>query len=423
MHLLKIFKKNKFIKQEDLDLWLFEVSVWLHEFSRALVAVFIPIFLYQTGYSVGEIMLYYFLYNVLDVPFNLASRWMVRRIGARKVIIMGSFFLVAFFVSLLSLTANNWPFLLIVALFAALYDTFYWVAHVYLFLKCSKNDDNVSSDNSLLINIRKLAGIFAPLLGVTILIFFSEKVLIAVSVIILMFSLIPLFKIKKISDKPKRKQKSFKKFFNNWDTAKDYIATCFYSIHCSAEDIIWPLFIFIIFESMESVAIIPTIVSVTTLVFTYLAGKIVKKNREAMIALASVMIALVWLTRLLFENGTFYYASIFLVGMFTIFISIPLDSCIYEKGERKDTLTASMWRNIAYMLPKMIFYGLLALSINVFNVSFVIAATSLLVIILVIYLLERFFLMRKKKKRKRRTTSKTSKKKKYVKKKYVRKRK
>lgn len=266
-------------------------------------------------------------------------------------------------------------------MFAAIYDTFYWIAHLYIFMHCSKNDDNVSGDASVLSITRKLASFSAPILGALILFFFDRKILISTSIFFLILSVIPLLKIKNVPDKPRRKQKNFREFFSSWDVVKDYLILCFYGIHSATEDIIWPLFVFLFFSDINSVAAIPVIVSLTTMFFTYWAGKINKKRRGCLMIFGGVSMVIVWLLRLILENSLFYYFSIFLISLFSILISIPLDSEIFEKGEKIDTLSASTWRNTASMLFRVLLYGTLIVLVNVFNISFILAALSILVVV------------------------------------------
>jgi hypothetical protein len=350
-----------------------------------MIAVFIPIFLLQMGHSVAEVILYFFIYNVFDFPLNFFARWLIQKIGARRVIILGSFALTIFFAILYNLSYGNWPLLISMAFFAALYDALYWVAHIYLFMGCEKNDDNISGGVSFLYIIKRIAGILAPILGALILIFFKQKVLIIVSTIILILSIWPLFKIKETKDKPEGRPMKIKSFFRKWDDVKEYLLLGIYSFHNVAEGVIWPIFIFILFKSIESVALIPVIVSVTAIVFAGLTGRIKKVERNKTMAIGAFLIAVVWILRLVIVNNIFYYLSIFFVGLFSIFVSLPLDSSLFEKGEKRDALNTSTYRNTFSMFPRIFFYGALYILLDVFKISFLSAAVAMLVVMAINY--------------------------------------
>ncbi|MFC1622802.1 MFS transporter [Patescibacteria group bacterium] len=362
------------------DFWLFEFSVWLHTFAVSMVAIFIPIFLLQIGYSIGEVMIFYLIYNIADVPLNFFARFLTRKMGARWVIILGSIAAILLFVSLFELTPGNWPLLILVAIFAALYDTFYWVAHIYFFMKCSKDDENISKDTGIMRIIKRIAGMAAPALGALILVSWDRGALLWISIVVLALSLIPLFKIKGVDDKPKRKQKSFSEFFSSWDISRDYISSMLLTLHRSAEGVLWPIFIYLLFVDIEAVAILPIIVSATAVMFIYVAGKTKKQKRDFVMAIASMAIALTWIARLFVDDSAFYYISVFLIGFFTIFVGIPLDSYIFEKGEKIDTLSASTYRNTANMFANVILFGVLSIMVNVFDASFILASLSMFVV-------------------------------------------
>lgn len=392
MQLFHLYNRNKLVRLIHSKMWMFEFSIWLHTFSRSLVSIFIPILLLKSGYSVNEVILFYFLYNVIDVPLNFLARWCVRKIGARNVVILGTLFSIGFFVCLFNISANNWALLIKLAVFAALYDTFYWVAHLYLFVKCSNKKNDVASDASGLSIARRLAGLMAPALGALVLILSNQDVLISVSIVLLSLSLLPLLRIKGIPDKPLRKQKSFRSFFKSWKITKDFLSVGFFGIHSSVEGIIWPIFIFTYFESVESVAILPIIASITSIIFTYFVGKTTKSKRSLLIAVGGIAISFVWILRLFVTADFFYFFSVFLVGIFAVFISLPLDSSLLEKGEKRDLLSASTYRNIASMSANVLLYGTLCLLINIFDASFYIAALSTLLVVFTSYLIGQVFL-------------------------------
>lgn len=360
---------------------LFELSIWLHVFARSMIMVFVPVFLLKLGYSVGSVMLYYCIYNIFDIPLNFIVKWVIQKIGARYVMLLATLFVIFGFLILYLMSPNNWMLLILLALFFAVYDTGYWISHMYLFMICSKQSLNISGNTSMLYIVRRFAGVLAPVFGAIILVFLNQQILIFISIGILLISTLPLFKIKNLQDRPKKENiLNIKKFFNKKSDIKEYIIQGVYSFHSVAEGVIWPIFIFLFFGTIESVAIIPVMVSVTGIIFTYFAGKIKKANRAKTIFFGAFMMAIIWLMRIFFENNIFYFASVVLIGFFSILVTLPLDSSMFEKGNSKDPLSTATYKNASSMLPRVFFYGLLVILLDVFKISFVTAAISLLVL-------------------------------------------
>ncbi|MFH1430124.1 MAG: MFS transporter [Candidatus Uhrbacteria bacterium] len=366
------------------DLRRFDFAIWTHTFGQSLVSIFVPIFLLRLGYSIESVIWFFIIYNAIDVPLNLVARWMVWRIGAIRTIMVGLVFEVLFFVLLFSLGSGNWPLLIIIAAAAAAFDVCYWVAHIYFFMRVSPNNDNVSGDTSMLEIMRSVAGILAPAIGAMLFIFIGQRTLIAVSAVIISASILPLLSIRHTSDRPAHRPKTIRVFFTSLHDARAQIVRALFSVHGAAEGVIWPLFIYMTFTTIESVALVPIIVSLTTIVFMYIAGRMEHRWRTASVVIGAASIAVVWGLRLVVDNTIFYYVSIFLVGFFAVLVTIPTDSCLFEEGERKDALTASTYRNLFGMLMRLVFFVVLAILTDVFHVSFLTAAMSLLALVAVV---------------------------------------
>lgn len=386
MHLFRTYHHHQFHRSIKAEFWLYELSVWLHVLGRSVIAVFIPILLLELDYSVREVFIYYLMYHIFDIPFNWLARAYIVKWGARNAIILATVLSLFFFVLLYNLGPAAWLMLVFMALFSGLYDSLYWVAHIYYFLESSKKRHASEKDTSIMYIVRKVGSILAPAIGAVILIFFNEHILIAVSVFFLLLSIVPLFFMNQVSDKPKKPPLKARAFFAKTKTVREYVSLVLYSVHAEVEDVIWPIFIYITFQSIESVAAVPIIVSIVTIIFSYYTGRFSNKKTTRMIAAGGVFIGCIWIARLLFDNTVFYFVSIALVGLFSVFVSLPIDSHIYEKTENIDSLTASTYRNAGIMIPHLVMYITLIAILSMFEVSFVMAALSVFLLFPALYM-------------------------------------
>lgn len=149
----------------------------------------------------------------MDVPLNFLARKSTLKIGARNTIIIGVVFEIISFV-VLYFVAYSWKMLIAFAFTWAMYDTFYWVAHWFIFNECVKVKKGVGKQVGFLFIIRRLGSVASPAIGAIFLIFFAKEYLILVSILFVIISLIPLFSIKLDFMQPKIKQ-SFKQFFKD----------------------------------------------------------------------------------------------------------------------------------------------------------------------------------------------------------------
>jgi len=386
MQIFHLYHQRQLYKLAHSKFWQLEFAIWLHIFARTLISIFIPILLLQIGYSIGQIMLYYFLLTITDVPLNFLARWLITKIGARMVMMLSTLAAILFFTGLYLLESTNWPLLLTIIFLGALYDAFYFVSHIYLFIKSETEIPVSRKSTSWLYIVKMFAALVGPIIGGVILIFSSRHVLILASVFFFAISILPLLHLKNLPDKPTRIQPSFKKFFQQKTDRRNFLSHAFFSIHRNVEIILWPLFIYLIFTTIESVAYVPVIISLTTIVFSYWVGQTQKYRKETLIVIGSLLIGFVWLIRLTSATSYVYYLSIFLISFFALLVTIPLDSDIFERGLKASALNTATYRNAASMGTQAILFGTLYLAVDVFQVGFVITILCLLVLLSINYL-------------------------------------
>jgi MFS family permease len=366
------------------DFWLYELAVWLHTLSQSFVTIFIPVLMLKLGYDLHTVVIFFLVYNTIDAPLNILARRVIRWLGARLTIALAILAVIGFFWIFLRLQSADTWMLLFLAFLIAIYDSFYWVSHFFLFIESGKASKYAGTSTGSMYAVRQFGLLLGPAIGAVILIFFSRQVLIYAVIIGFALSLVPLVALNGFPDRPRGKSLSFKKFFSTWKGKRAFLSSAFYGIHDSVESNLFPLFIFTLFGTIQSVAVIPILLSVSAIGVAVILGRARPKRREMAIILGGILITLMWLVRITFGTPVVYYATVLAVSVCAYFVLVPLDSLIFEYGHKVgDTLSAAMYRNIAYMGANVVLYGTLLVFLDVFQTSFALAASSLVMLTLV----------------------------------------
>lgn len=372
---------HNFLKYMHTDLAKLESFVFIHNLGRGLIGVFIPIILLISGFSISQVLIYLMCYGLFDLFGNFTAREAIAVFGVKKSIIFSVIVEIAFFISLIYLKTEIY-FIIILALLMAIYDSFFWVGHWLIFNETIYRNKEVGKRVGFMNIVKQFTSLVTPVIGAIFLIFFNKDYLILLAIFFLFLSFIPLLKI---SDKHvKAKKGNYFKNFKDKDFKNNFFILTLLGIHYQVEDILLPIFIYLTFSSIESVGILPLVLALGSIIFTYFISKFVDKiEKFKIIFVGSLALMIVWILRLFFPMIETFFLSAIFVGFFVTMIFIPVDSLLIKSTKGKSFLDVSTHRNNTYMWLNFPFYLTLYLSVEVFKISFATSALAMFLMVLI----------------------------------------
>ena len=305
----------------------FEIYVFLSTFSRNLIEVFIPVILYEFGYSLKEVILYFLFTNVFSFIFAYLFVHLSKKLSNKVLGVIG----IGVFILIQILLGNiiyDIKYLVLIALLYAIYRRAYWISRRYYNLKVIEKE-KIASTFSIISIINHLGVIMSSYIGAILLDFMDVKVVTIISIVLFILSLIPLasmkFKDEKNSEKVeivktlKQIPKSNLYLFGSHELV--YIVKFLFSLY---------LFIYIK-DNYTTIGIYTLITNISVLVFTYYYGKKID-NKKNFLTLS------IWLTVIIYmlkANSTYIALVIvsFFEGIFTKMyeISVPKEFYVLSK--------------------------------------------------------------------------------------------
>jgi len=250
-------------------------------FALRLVAVFISIYLYQEGYSLIFIALFWVVFYAIKVPFHLPAGLIAARFGPKHGI-LASNLISAFSMTLLPFVPayGLYPlaaWCILQAFSASLYDLCYLID----FSKV-KNLQHAGKEIGYMNILEKIATSASPLLGGLLALWFGPEVVMILSAILFLLAALPLLRT---GEQTRTHQKLQFRGFPWKTTRRSLMAETAIGFDVFASGTVWTLFLVVIIfagdgdEMYAKVGAVSSVALIAALLASYTFGKIIDRRQ------------------------------------------------------------------------------------------------------------------------------------------------
>ncbi len=290
-----------FRNREMTELYL---AVFIKNVAHSLVLLFVPIFLYSLNFSIRSIACFYvfeFLGVVLATPLGL---WLNYKIGVKKTMLLGDLLFIGYLFSLTTLKAFGVAALLPILLFAFSGGLF-WAAYQVDFTR-SADRRAEGQDLSVVKSIILIASALGPFIGSVLIVNSSFITSFIVAAVLSLLSCAPLF----FSPDFKEKKPIFSwKRLRRADKPDKAISYVGYGSLQLATETFWPLYMYILLQSVLDVGTVFTLTTIIMVIFILWYGRRVDRKPIESLVGGVLLHAPSWIIRLLLVSPFGFFIS------------------------------------------------------------------------------------------------------------------
>lgn len=371
MHFIMSFLPHH-MKRQVKELFVFTTLI---NFALALVTIFEPIYLYKIGYGLNKIMLFYFIVYILYFVIMPLGAKFAHRFGYELGMFVGSFFFIAFYLSLFFI--DKYPILFFITpIIFAIQKMFYWPAYHANFARFSDKEEQ-GKQISVVTVATSAVFILGPVLAGFIISNWGYGALFTVASILFLSSNIPTlmtresFKVTSFSYK-----RAYSDLFSK-ENRKSFLGYIGFGEELVAV-IVWPVFISIVISNIFDLGLVVTLATfVTTLVIFYIGKLTDSKNKRKILSLGSYIYALSWFFRIFIINtaGVFFVDTLSRLGK--NIISVPLIALTYEKAKELEASKERVIMSRVLFFEMSLVVGKILAIIIIFVLTYFIADEAL----------------------------------------------
>jgi len=342
-----------FLKNRELN--ELYASIAIRSFAISLIGIFIPIYLYQIGYSFSLIF-FFFALAALFKLFIFPSAKISYKIGLKHSMLLSMPFLIIFFVLMFSLERFNWS-IWFVTIFLGIHTALFWFSYHTDFSKFSIKKSRGKQVGTAKIVVA-LASVLGPVAGGLILAFFGFKVLFILVSFLLIASTFPLFLSKEVHEPLKF---SLRGFFRK-QKIKNVLAYMGNGIESRIGTIIWPLFVFIFIfgEKYVSLGALSSVALTFSVLSTFIISKFSDLNLKNLIKGGAIFNSVVWFAKSFVVTPVQVFISDAFYGISATSMYISFDALTYNKANKINRANIIIQREVYISLGGALFLFVLA---------------------------------------------------------------
>ncbi|MCQ2910991.1 MAG: MFS transporter [Clostridia bacterium] len=335
--------------------------------SKNLIEVFIPLLLYKFGFSVKEVILYYLFVNVFGTFLVYLFVTLGNKFGYKKLAYL-SIFNFALMQIVLNFKVHTVWYLVLLALVYTLYFRTYWISRRYFNLHVVKKD-NIAKTYSIISIFNQLGTMTATFIGGLLLDTLGNMIVSIISIIIFVISVIFL---NGMEEKFNRNKIEVIKTFKIIPKRDTYIIACYELLNILYFFIALYIYIYIK-NSFQLVGALNLLTGIATIIFTYLYGKFINKERNFL--KLSFVIMLLILCLEINTTGIIFAIAIFLEGFAKKMIDVSINKEVYKLSKKIDYENYNLYYELVEHISKVIVLLPLLLFINNFKVMIYLVLT------------------------------------------------
>lgn len=352
------------------------LTMTMLNFALAAGMLFEPIYLYTIGFSLSEIMVYFFAVYVLYFFLMPLGGKFVKRFGFEHGIILGSLFLILYFVCLLNIP-RAWVFLPLAIGALALQKMFFWPGYHADFAFFSQAGER-GREVGIVAILDSLSYVIGPISGGIMIATFGFAGLFFAMCMMIAFSVIPLLTTKETF---KPSSLSYREPYvalvapENRRTLLGYIGFGEELVALT----IWPIFIFLTFKSFVSTGAAITVTTLITSLAILTVGRLTDvADQKKVLRFSTALLLLSWLIRAVIKGaGGVMFADFFSRTTRYLF-AMPLFSGLYRHATETSVVRTVIFFEMSLTVGKIIAAALLAIWFHYFphawSGAFVLAA-------------------------------------------------
>lgn len=237
--------------------------------SISLTGLFIPIYLYQLGYSIASIFMFaawYFTFRA--VVSDLAAGYAVAKIGPKHSMFVGHILLIASTGLFLTLPNFGWPIWFLGAVQAASGSFFFIPFHVD-FSKV-KHSRHGGKELGFMNIMERIGAALGPIIGGLVATIFGAQYIFLVAAGLLLLGWVPLFRTGEVT---RTSQHLDFRNFSVKDKGRDFLSVMALGVENSISITMWPLFLGVFVLSGSSVYAKLGFITSSSFIVSILAAK------------------------------------------------------------------------------------------------------------------------------------------------------